>query len=1132
MGSEGAVDTDPALAPGTNVDIRNTDGSKQRATIVRAHRNGEFTVKYESSGETEKSVSADRVKPASSSPRHSSKSSADTKAMYKVGDEVEYLAKGPKEGEKSEIWREAKIKLCRPDGTVDVVDLETDAVVRKLSGASVRQKKSKKKSKGAPKNVGDDEEDEGKNADTGSDEDAKFAVDALVEVQNKKGGEWKSARVIKARSDGSYDLAMDSDDEDVMKKVSRKLIRGRKSGSKLKKTSAKPKTKSKESDDDDDDDEKPAIRKRSALTRKSRRNSGTDDNDEDDGEPSDGRKQLRSARSRGGPVSFAQLRVNQAVEFDAKDGSVHRGQIKQLRSEDETCDVAHDSDGGETVSRKVPVSNVRTTSGLARMFRGPTGLLQMNTRVYYRGKDGVERKGIVLKVWKDGKRGEGGEPTYDVEDLADGEMFKHVPASKLRAVPWLDVSLPQWGGFSPGFPSFMSGPVLRRGVKVRFRRKLEGSGGRLVWADGVIAKMKADNMCVVEFISPEGKSERVNVKTRDVQAKFLQLPSLSLPALPGLSLPSIELMPQMTIQPGTSVEVSASGGEKVLLGTVLSYNESGQTYTIQYRDGSKAKGVAKESVRVSLRRLRVGTEVEMVVEGPCKEVSTLDGEVAWVHRDEKVCVRLHGGNNDVFAEVCPHALTVDGQPGFSAPLSSTWLELIGFKLNLLLEMFIYAWLAFGLIVEIGDMIQLASLSAPTQFGDSSYMVELYESVNWTRCAQQPLHVNSSSTSTGGSYLSIPEGDLETDRAWLVTLLVAKTIFTAVCVLLAARRVHCKLSALDDNYIDVKELQQDQVRRRRLGLATAIVLIVSYFTLLVYASLLSRFEYFCLVDSTQVESFDKLALDWFSRMFSIRDVSDAAVSITSITTGLASKTTVNLFRALALSLLLFALPSSSTDFLRRVLLILPSSIALSSLVAAIAIAPLSAFYLVNRAHIVSLGELTELSTDSDLAVLSVLVALWLNAAIVRLVAASGRFTEGQMARAWTMEADVAEDTLAQADRGEFGLQAKREAVLVRVEQRQRQLGALKLAVLRIHRSWAVHSSVMIVGIACAAQLQIRVGQLYASEADARVERLASAAVATHLGFCIAWLVAVQLASLAAVALRRQGPPELLAGVLSA
>lgn len=443
----------------------------------------------------------------------------------------------------------------------------------------------------------------------------------------------------------------------------------------------------------------------------------------------------------------------------------------------------------------------------------------------------------------------------------------------------------------------------------------------------------------------------------------------------------------------------------------------------------------------------------------------------------------------------------------------------------------YAWFAFGLMVELGDMITLARDLAPGKLADAQHMTALYtsEQVDWSQCSFSPLLLDGNSSSSSGSkYLVIPEEALATDRAWLVALTVVKAVLTAGGVLLSGRRVQSKLSALADDFIDVKEFQQDQVLCRRLGIVSGLALLASFCSLLVYASLLGKFEHFCLFSTSSVRSFDTLAVDWMSRMFEIRSTSSN--STVQLALALASKTTMNLFRALAFFLLLFAMPSSTTDFVRRVLL-LPLAVALAALVAAVAIAALTAFYLVQRAHLVELDSALTLSSDADLAVVGVLVALWMDMSVFRLAAAAGRFFEAQMVRAWTLQTDMEEDMLDQAERGEFGLQAKKEALITRVEQRQAQLGALKLSVLRVHRDWFAHVSVMIVGIAVDARLRQRVADLYAG-GDETLEGMARAALDVNLGFCCAWLVLVVFAALLAVALRRQGPPELLAFILAA
>ncbi|POM70006.1 hypothetical protein PHPALM_13643, partial [Phytophthora palmivora] len=361
-------------------------------------------------------------------------------------------------------------------------------------------------------------------------------------------------------------------------------------------------------------------------------------------------------------------------------------------------------------------------------------------------------------------------------------------------------------------------------MNVRFRCT-DKVTGRVVWKDAVIMKAKANACCIVEYFVPDGSSKREEVRNSDIQARFFRMPFSGM--LDGMSLPSIQI-PAGMFKIGSTVEIS--NGAKVFLGTVVSSNEMDKTYTVRYDDGRKEKNIPSDRVRLSLRRLRIGTEVEMIVEGPCKEVSKLDGEVAWIHRDEKVAVRINGGNNDVFAEVCTHALMVDGKPAFTAPLSSTWLELMGYYLNLVAELLIYAWFFFGLMVEMDEMLSLYEDTTPELLQNQGHMIAMYisQEVEWGSCQRPALHDESSSNST--AYLLIPSDLMATDRAWLMALLVSKAILTASSALLVLRCLRTKLSALQDDFIDLKEYQRERVMRRHLAVAMGWALIVTFMTL--------------------------------------------------------------------------------------------------------------------------------------------------------------------------------------------------------------------------------------------------------------------------------------------------------------
>ncbi|KAH7485693.1 uncharacterized protein KRP23_4737 [Phytophthora ramorum] len=1021
MGSEAdgsGSDRKASFKDGAAVRVRGEDGEPLDATIVRQHRNGDYTVKYKATDNIEKNVAKDRVQSA---------------------DKREEMAKTRKRQEE--------------DGS-----------------------------------------DEG-------DDRAKLEVDAAVQFRNEK-GKWIDGHIQKVRSNGRYDVAEEDDDDEVAKNVERQDIRRRTSSSKKKKKSADG-----ESGDSATEDDKPATRKRKPQGRgdKSGRELMTSDDDDSDDNSRQGRFQPRNGAS-----TFSQLRVNQLVEFEDKSGRIRRGRIKVLNREQRMCDVEHESDT-EKVSKRIPLDVVRPTTAFGRLFGGTNRNFvpfQMNTHVYYRTKDGLERKGIILKVSKSS-----GKTLYDVEDLLDGTMIKQLSVGKLRTVPWLDYSLPSWDGL-PSLPNFsmFGAPILRRGMNVRFRRT-DKETGRVLWKDGVIMKAKSNACCIVEFYGPDGQSKREEVKNADIQARFFRMPFSGMldGVMDGLSLPSIQL-PASTFKVGSAVEVST--GAKVFLGTVVSSNDLDKTYTIRYEDGRKEKNVPSDRVRLSLRRLRIGTEVEMIIEGPCKEVSKLDGEVAWIHRDEKVAVRINGGNNDVFAEVCPHALMVDGKPAFTAPLSSTWLELLGYYFNLVAELLIYTWFFFGLMVEMDEMLTLHEDTSSDLLQNEEYMTAMYTSqqVNWGLCQHSALRNESSSNSS--AYLLIPSNVLEADRAWLVTLLASKAVLTACCGILVLRCLRSKLSALQDDFIDLKEYQQERVMRRHLAVTMGWTLAVTFMTLVNYASLLNRFDFYCLLTDKTL-SFDELALS--IDPFAIHSNYSNPVQLL---TALAAKTTFNLFRGVTFHLVLFAFPTSGTDFIRRVVFLLPS-IVVTALLCAIGGAALHTFYYVQKTEMLR-DKTLEMSTHTDLSVVLLVLSLWFIYCVYNLGAAAGRFSETRLERQRTSRDEVSEDVLGLAERGEFGLQAQREALVTKVEQRQDQLGICKLSILRIYRHILVHFIAAAVAIYIDVTLRQVVKELEGSS-------VALHALAFHLGASITWLVGSVMTAMFAISVRQQSP-ELLAYIL--
>lgn len=297
-------------------------------------------------------------------------------------------------------------------------------------------------------------------------------------------------------------------------------------------------------------------------------------------------------------------------------------------------------------------------------------------------------------------------------------------------------------------------------------------------------------------------------------------------------------------------------------------------------------------------------------------------------------------------------------------------------------------------------------------------------------------------------------------------------------------------------------------RKHLGHVMGAAIIISYLTLIVYSSLLNRFEYYCLLQDAASIRFDDLALHL--NMFSVHTVYDTSVDLLI---GLAAKTTFNLFRAMALHVLIFAFPVSSTAFVKRILYLVPS-VGLAALLSAMAVAALHAFYYVQKTEMVSNRVLTQ-TTDGDWSVVLVLVTIWFNASMYSILAASGRYLESLHERKLNSRGDVTDDILDQAERGEFGLQAKKEVRLTKVEQLQEQLGVCKLSVARLHSCIVLHLVAMILGIYADCTLRGSVQRHQSTGSTAVLQSMTF-----HVVVCILWLVTSVFSSLYALAIKQE------------
>lgn len=307
-----------------------------------------------------------------------------------------------------------------------------------------------------------------------------------------------------------------------------------------------------------------------------------------------------------------------------------------------------------------------------------------------------------------------------------------------------------------------------------------------------------------------------------------------------------------------------------------------------------------------------------------------------------------------------------------------------------------------------------------------------------------------------------------------------------------------------SFIDVREYQQDRVLRRHFAHIMGITILISYWTILIYTSLFNRLEAICLFHPSTDIRFDSIALDQYG--ISFHGTYHTSVDLLM---GLCATSIFNLFRVIALYILIFAFPTS--NFILRILSLIPS-ILLTILMCAMGIAALNVFYYIQRTEILHYGIYT-ITSNIDWAIILVLVGIWFNISIYRLVAATSGYYETRKERERNQRGEITEDLLDQAERGEFGLQAKKEALYSRVELRQEQLGILKLSLLRIQRQIGLHVSSMIIGIIATVHLRNVVLPEYTT---------ALSGLTLQLIFCILWLLMTLVASFFARTVKQEVP----------
>lgn len=275
------------LEVGDKVKARYKGGNKFfPGKIARVHSNGTYDVKYDD-GDSET-----RVDPANvvalgqdESTKREELESTESPRRLEIGDAVNARYKG---GAKEFA---ATITRARSDGTYDI-RYEDGDVETGVSAALIEPQENARTSSS--------------NADKPESKSRGFEVGAKVRARYQKGLRWFSGKILKVRSDGTFDVRYDDGDEEL--RVSRDLIE-------LVKDDATAKAKPTKDDDDDD--------------------LFGDDGSGDD---------TRSGKPKKALTAFKKGDVMEA-NFKRK-GKFHRGKIVMVHS-DGSCDVEHDAGASE-----------------------------------------------------------------------------------------------------------------------------------------------------------------------------------------------------------------------------------------------------------------------------------------------------------------------------------------------------------------------------------------------------------------------------------------------------------------------------------------------------------------------------------------------------------------------------------------------------------------------------------------------------------------------------------------------------------------------------------------------------------------------------------------------------------------
>lgn len=775
---------DRVVVPNTPKDDEDTDGDAVIATLVRIHtRRDEASVRYDDD--------QDRIERFPWSQIHQ---------LFEPDEQIQFRESKKHRG--SVRWHDGIISSRSSSLlTYDVIDPMTNKITRETPVRYIRKC----------------------DADLPDQPSRRWKVGDSVcfRVENTESVTWQIGTILRIRKDRDhYDIAANDDPEKVFRRIPGSCIRIPQDRAAAEsdvdpRNEIRPRTRRQEEAKDSSSDEEIQERRLDVRSR---------------------RKKKHTNAVQSPTWTPPTLYIGQVVDFELdQDGKLHRGRIQSLNRSKQLCDIIHESDN-DCVSEGVSYKQVWPPSMFSKLLEDmgfgassrSSGIpFQVNQVVWFAAPQerNRSRRGRVVHVERTGKKRRTGTISvrdyfYIIEDLANHKSYANLPHHKLRSMSlWTEPQRIARRALQNAAATLKRTP-LRKGLNVRFQLQNPHSG-RAEWHHGEIIRVNVrDGTCVIQYEVTSSKTQQSVVARATVEDHDIEpISSLTLAARAaktvwnsatqnGNPIPTSNFFSPSPLIAGTFVDVLH--GENVRLATIAAIETHNKVvdasipleflYTVQYMDGKKEKHVPSDRIRASSRRLQVGTHVEMIVEGPCKEISKLKGEVAWVHRDERVAVRMleSTDRSDIFAQVCMRSLLVNGKPAFRASITNTGWEIFSAYVHLALEMLIHFWFCLDMIVEIAELLNIYQETSHANLSDAFYMSELYDAhkfspAQWNTCSR---HISTIGNQTASFFL-LPMEILAADRAWLLLLFILKAVltgFTALCVL---RMVNCKVTALRD-----------------------------------------------------------------------------------------------------------------------------------------------------------------------------------------------------------------------------------------------------------------------------------------------------------------------------------------------